>query len=215
MPAHGPPDEYDFIIVGAGPAGCALASTIATSAAAPNVLLIEAGGCNDDVRLRIAAHRHLHFKNPSLAWGYKSAPEENLHNRELDLDRGKGLGGSSAVNFMVWTEGPQDDMDRMAKLTGDSCWEWERVKERYARLTARDSDPDDARRNPGPLRLELLGADDPELDRLIRLFSANGVPILENTNDGSPLGIGIYPSTSYQGRRSIIQWHQCDGHHHS
>lgn len=190
-----PSDAYDFIVVGAGPAGCTLASALATSAAAPKVLLIEAGDGNQDEQLRIAANRHIQHRNPSQAWGYKSAPDPNLDDRVLDLARGKGLGGSSAVNFTVWTEGPRDDMERMAKFTDDDSWEWEKVKERYKRLTTQGMDA-------GSLRVGYAAKYDSEIVTLVDHFAANGIPLHTVANGENPMGMAIYPVSSYRGRRS-------------
>lgn len=120
MPSYLHSIVYDFIIVGAGPAGCALASTLAASPAAPTVLLVEAGDNNQDENLRIDANKYVQHQNPAQAWGYTSAPEPGLGDRVLELSHGKGLGGSSVVNFTVWSEGSRDDMDFMVKFTNDN-----------------------------------------------------------------------------------------------
>ncbi|KAJ2971051.1 hypothetical protein NQ176_g7879 [Zarea fungicola] len=195
MPATLPSDVYDFIIVGAGPAGCALASALATSVAAPKVLLVEAGDGNQDEQLRIAANRHIQHRNPSQSWGYTSAPEPNLDDRVLDLARGKGLGGSSAVNFTVWTEGPRGDMDRMAKFTDDDSWGWEKVKERYRRLTTQSMDT-------GSLRVGYAAEYNSEIVTLVDHFASNGIPLQTTANGDTPMGMAIYPVSSYRGRRS-------------
>jgi choline dehydrogenase-like flavoprotein len=75
---------------------------LAQSAKNPKILLLEAGGPNDDKNLRVDGQRWLTFLNKDLNWGYKTVPQEHAANRELDYSRGKGLGGSSAINFGVF-----------------------------------------------------------------------------------------------------------------
>ena len=111
-----PPETYDIIIVGgehprsshfasaknhplAGPAGATLASHLARSAAHPSILLVEAGGANDSKSMTIDAERWLHRFSPDHNWGYRSVPQEHLDGSVLAYDRGKGIGGSSSINF--------------------------------------------------------------------------------------------------------------------
>ncbi|KAJ2983908.1 hypothetical protein NQ176_g346 [Zarea fungicola] len=213
MPSYLHSTVYDFIIVGAGPAGCALASALAASPAAPTVLLVEAGDNNQDENLRIDANKYVQHQNPTQAWGYTSAPEPSLGDRVLELARGKGLGGSSAVNFTVWSEGSRDDMDSMVKFTGDDSWGWDKVKERYRRLTTYNMDIHQDYKpyiepnvadvgKQGQLRIGYPAVYDPEITGLVDVFLDNGVSIRKNANDGNPLGIAIYPVTSHRGRRS-------------
>ena len=83
----------------AGPAGATLASRLARSAAHPSILLVEAGGLNDSKAITINAERWLHRFNPDQNWGYQSVPQEHLDGSVLPYDRGKGIGGSSSINY--------------------------------------------------------------------------------------------------------------------
>ena len=115
---YSPPKTYDVIIVGgklschhclctpgdteqqlAGPAGATLASRLARSAAHPSILLVEAGGLNDSKSITVDAERWLHRFNPDQNWGYKTVPQENLDGLIVEYDRGKGIGGSTSINF--------------------------------------------------------------------------------------------------------------------
>ena len=100
---------YDFVIVGAGPAGCIIASKLAAAPAHPTVLLIEAGGDNADSDGRIDGNRYGLQMNPMKNWEDKTVPQSHLQNQVLDIKRGKGLGGGSAINFSAWSIGPKDD----------------------------------------------------------------------------------------------------------
>lgn len=68
---------------------------------------------------------------PGYNWGYKTLPQDNLKGREIDYSRGKGLGGSTAINFCVYTRGPRADYEHWAELVGDDTWRWENVQKRF------------------------------------------------------------------------------------
>jgi choline dehydrogenase-like flavoprotein len=107
-----------------------LASRLAHTSSRPSVLLLEAGGPNDsldklsgDDRFRLA------FSPGSpLNWGYKTQPQNQLSGQEIDYSRGRGLGGSTAINFCGWVVGPKDDYDEWARLVDDSSFCWENAK---------------------------------------------------------------------------------------
>ena len=68
---------------------------------------------------------------PSSNWGYQTVPQPHLNGRNIDCSRGKGLGGSTAINFCVYTRGPSSDYDRWAELVGDDTWRWENARRRF------------------------------------------------------------------------------------
>ena len=106
-----------YIIIGAGTAGCVLANRLSKNPEC-NVLLLEAGGADQNPDVRIPG-RWTHLLSSDLDWSYKSAPQPHLNNRQIDLNRGKVLGGSSAINGMVHIRGHRWDYDRWAEL-GDT-----------------------------------------------------------------------------------------------
>jgi choline dehydrogenase-like flavoprotein len=117
---------YDFIVVGgwlglktlsclliafsAGASGSVVAARLAKSPQRPSVLLIEAGGDNKDASYRVPADRFtLAFKEATMNWGYKTVPQTHLKGQQIDYSRGKGLGGSTAINFSCWVIGADED----------------------------------------------------------------------------------------------------------
>ncbi|MDI1490431.1 MAG: hypothetical protein OHK93_001634 [Ramalina farinacea] len=117
-----------------GASGCALASTLAKGLPNHQILLLEGGGKNDDKAYTTLAERHWALVAPGYNWGYKTIPQKHLDDREIDQSRGKGLGGSTAINFCVYTRGPEADYDRWADLVGDSDWAWKSSLSRYRRI---------------------------------------------------------------------------------
>jgi choline dehydrogenase-like flavoprotein len=113
-----------------GASGCVVASRLAHSPSKPSVLLLEAGGSNDSIDHLTGAER---FKvafspNSPLNWGYKTVPQEQLSGQQIDYARGKGLGGSTAINFCGWVVGPRDDYDEWARLVQDENFNWRNAR---------------------------------------------------------------------------------------
>jgi choline dehydrogenase len=118
--------QYDYIIVGAGTAGCLLANRLSADRNT-YVLLIEAGGRDDYVWIHIPVG-YLHcIGNPRTDWLYKTEADPGLAGRSLIYPRGKVLGGSSSINGMIYMRGQSGDYDRWADITGDASWSWKQV----------------------------------------------------------------------------------------
>jgi choline dehydrogenase-like flavoprotein len=100
--------------------------------------LVEGGGLNDNLEFRSPELRlSVAFDEPSMNWGYISAPQDHLSGQEIPCARGKGLGGSSAISFACWLLGDKEDFNKWAEVTGDDCWKWEGdggVKERFRKI---------------------------------------------------------------------------------
>lgn len=197
----------------AGPSGCTLASRLARSATHPSVLLVEAGGQNDDPSLRNDRFRGALFVHPEIVWPYETVPQEHLNNRRISYVRGKGLGGSSALNFCVWTIGPKGDHNEIARLVGDHEWSWEKAQEHYKRIATthfpmsqasikRQLDPArDSHGTTGPIHISWPGDWRDTLPKEMDKVQEFGIPINTDANAGEPLGASVC-AQSHFGRRS-------------
>jgi choline dehydrogenase len=116
--------QFDYIIVGAGTAGCLLANRLSADAT-KRVLLIEAGRKDDYHWIHIPVGYLYCIGNPRTDWLYKTAPDAGLNGRSLRYPRGKVLGGCSSINGMIYMRGQARDYDQWAQITGDDRWRWD------------------------------------------------------------------------------------------
>jgi len=117
--------EFDFIVVGAGSAGCVMANRL-SACGRFNVLLLEAGGSDQRLWLKVPIGYGMSFYNPSVNWMYQTEPDPQLNHRSAYWPRGKVLGGSSAINAMVFIRGQARDFNDWANL-GNSGWSYQAV----------------------------------------------------------------------------------------
>ena len=117
-----------------GPAGSALAAQLANSNAKPQVLLLEAGETKEDRNLRVDGQRWITFQNQSMNWGFKTTPQKDCNDREIDYSRGRCMGGSSAINFGVYSVGARDDYQEWARIVGDDSFAWNNIQRRLKNL---------------------------------------------------------------------------------
>lgn len=204
---------YDFIIVGAGTAGCLLAHRLAHSAAKPSVLVIEAGGKPEGEYLKAPFHRyHPVGLRPDLDHGYMSEPEPALNGRSVPYARGKGLGGSSIINFGVYLYGSSEDYNRWADLVGDDTWRWESVQKSFQEIENYDfegskqylhlADPSKNQHGKnGTLKVGLPPVLEAGVVPQMEAVVASGEKINLDPNSGDPTGVSIFPySYSKEGR---------------
>jgi choline dehydrogenase-like flavoprotein len=120
----------------AGASGCVVASRLANCPEKPSVLLLEAGGLNQSVTDLSGAERFNFAFSPGSPynWNYQTMPQYQLNGQAIDYSRGRGLGGSTVINFCGWTVGASDDFDEYATLVGDDHFNWENVKRCLRRI---------------------------------------------------------------------------------
>ncbi|OTA99814.1 putative GMC oxidoreductase [Hypoxylon sp. CI-4A] len=205
---------YDFIIVGSGPAGSTTAVGLANSAKKPSVLLLEAGGDNTDKNRRVDGQRWTTFTNKEMNWQYKTAPQEHCNNREIDYSRGRGLGGTSTINFGVFTIGARDDYDEWARIVGDDAYRWENIQPRFKKLESFDrklpagidkkyaAPKAEDHGTSGPLKVGYAAEWEEDIPVVLDSFQEAGFPLNPDHNSGNPIGMSALINSSYNGLRS-------------
>ena len=144
-------DTYDFIVTGAGSAGCVLAARLSESGR-HRVLLLEAGGKDTYPWIHIPLGYAKTFVNPRVNWMFDSEPEPNLNDRIMYQPRGKVLGGTSSINGMVYMRGNHADYDEW-RQRGCEGWDWESVLPYFRKAEDNERGADDLHGSGGPLHV--------------------------------------------------------------
>jgi choline dehydrogenase len=194
-------DSYDFVIVGAGSAGCVLANRL-TESGRHRVLLLEAGGSDRNFWIRMPIGYGKTFHHPRLNWRYVSEPVPGLGGRETYWPRGKVLGGSSAINAMVFIRGQREDYDAWEAL-GNPGWGWRGVGDVFRRMEDNLAGADEHRGTGGPLTVtSISGSEHPTCDAFIAACEAVQLPRNQDFNGATQEGAGLYQITTRNGVRA-------------
>jgi choline dehydrogenase len=190
---------YDFIVVGAGSAGAAVAHRLSADPR-HKVLLLEAGRASHPWSFIPVGSARL-IKNPEANWLYSSEPEPNTSGRRIPVPRGKLLGGSSAINGMAFVRGQAQDFDTWAQM-GNQGWSYEEVLPFFRRMESYTGDADDRYRGrEGPLRVTNPEPRDPIFQALIKAAGQVGIPHNPDYNGARQEGIAMSQATIAAGRR--------------
>jgi choline dehydrogenase len=192
-------EGYDYVIVGAGTAGCVLANRLSADPAT-SVLLLEAGGKDDYFWIDIPVGYLYTINNPRTDWCYKTEPEAGLNGRTLGYARGKVLGGCSSINAMVYMRGQRSDYDYWASL-GLRGWSWDEVLPCFKRSEDYQHGADDAHGAGGELRVEERRVNWEILDAWRDAAAECGIPKIAEFNRGDNFGNAYFQMNQRRGVR--------------
>lgn len=190
--------QYDFVIVGAGSAGCVLANRLSIDPRV-KVLLLEAGVPDKMREIGIPAAWVKTLKT-EIDWAYYTEPQDSLDGRRMFWPRGKTLGGSSAINAMIYIRGNHRDYDHWAEL-GNEGWSWEEVLPYFKRLENNERGTDAYHGVGGPLNVANSGFLNPMTHAFLEAAAQRGIPRTGDFNGAAQLGVSPYQVTQKNGTR--------------
>ena len=192
--------EYDYVIVGAGTAGCLLANRL-TRRPDIRVLLIEAGGKDDYLWIHIPVGYLYCIGNPRTDWLFRTELEPGLGGRALIYPRGKVLGGSSSINGMIYMRGQAGDYERWAAFTGDPAWRWDAVLPVFKRSEDHHGGASALHGSGGEWRVERQRLSWEILDAFREAAAENGIPSIDDFNGGDNAGCAYFEVNQRRGVR--------------
>jgi choline dehydrogenase len=193
-------NEFDYIVVGAGSAGCVLANRLSASGS-NSVLLLEAGPNDSNIWIHVPLGYGKLFKNNTVNWMYQTEPEPGLNGRTVFQPRGKVLGGSSSINGLLYVRGQHEDYDRWRQL-GNTGWGFDDVLPYFKKAEDQQRGADDFHGLGGPLPVSDSRCPDPLSEAFITAAAETGIPLNPDFNGATQEGAGWFQTTTRRGRRA-------------
>jgi choline dehydrogenase len=192
--------EFDYIIVGAGSAGCVLANRLSTDGK-HSVLLLEAGPKDSNLWIHVPLGYGKLFKDKTVNWMYQTEPEPGLDGRTIFQPRGKVLGGSSSINGLLYVRGQHEDYDRWRQY-GNTGWGYDDVLPYFKKAEDQTRGANEFHGVGGPLPVSDSRHDDPLSDAFIAAAAETGIPVNKDFNGATQEGAGWFQTTTRGGKRA-------------
>jgi len=191
--------EFDFVVVGAGSSGCAIANRLSANPR-NRVALLEAGGKDTSPWIHIPVGYFKTMGNPATDWCFKTEPDDGLNGRSIKWPRGKVLGGSSSINGLLYVRGQKQDFDGWRQM-GNAGWGWEDVLPYFKRAENWEDGNGCNRGHGGPLQVSNTRLKRKIVDDWIEAATRAGFKQNEDYNDEDQEGVGYFQLTASKGRR--------------
>jgi choline dehydrogenase len=192
--------EFDYVVVGAGSAGCVLANRLSANGK-HSVLLLEAGPKDSNIWIHVPIGYAKLFKEKTVNWMYQTEPEPGLGGRQVFQPRGKVLGGSSSINGLLYVRGQHEDYDRW-RQRGNIGWGYDDVLPYFKKAENQRRGADDYHGAGGPLSVSDWRHEDPLSEAFVKAAVETGIPFNPDFNGRAQEGAGFFQTTTRRGRRA-------------
>ena len=187
-------ENFDYIIIGAGSAGCVLANRLSKNPK-NKVLLLEAGGKDNYPWIHIPVGYYKTMHNPKVDWCFRTEKDETMNNRSIRYPRGKTLGGSSSINGLLWIRGQSNDYDNW-RQQGNKGWGWDDVLPYFIKSENNELGKGKFHSDEGPIMVANKKIKLKMLDEFINAAEEKGIPKVNDFNTGDNFGVGFFQFTT-------------------